>query len=44
LFFLLAREADITELESNEERQVSLEDMGLSEPGSAVLVQVAYKL
>ena len=37
-------EADITELESYEERQVFLEDMGLTEPGSAVLVRAAYKL
>jgi ribosome-binding ATPase YchF (GTP1/OBG family) len=37
-------EADITELESYEERQVFLEDMGLSEPGSAVLIRTAYKL
>jgi hypothetical protein len=37
-------EADITELESYEERQVFLEDMGLSEPGSAVLIRAAYKL
>jgi hypothetical protein len=37
-------EADITELESYEERQVFLEDMGLSEPGSAVLVRAAYRL
>ena len=37
-------EADITELESYEERQVFLEDMGLIEPGSAVLIRAAYKL
>jgi GTP-binding protein YchF len=37
-------EADITELESYEERQVFLEDMGLNEPGSAVLIRAAYKL
>ncbi|HBK83974.1 MAG TPA: redox-regulated ATPase YchF, partial [Flavobacterium sp.] len=37
-------EADITELESYEERQVFLEDMGLTEPGSAVLIRAAYKL
>ena len=37
-------EADITELESYEERQVFLEDMGLSEPGSSVLIRAAYKL
>lgn len=37
-------EADITELESYEERQVFLEDMGLTEPGSGVLIRAAYKL
>ena len=37
-------EADITELESFEERQIFLEDMGLSEPGSSVLIRAAYKL
>lgn len=37
-------EADITELDSYEERQMFLQDMGLSEPGSAVLIRAAYKL
>ncbi|WP_269222306.1 redox-regulated ATPase YchF [Flavobacterium sp. IMCC34518] len=37
-------EADITELESYEERQVFLEDMGLTEPGASVLIRTAYKL
>jgi len=37
-------EADITELESYEERQMFLEDMGLSEPGFAKLIRSAYKL
>jgi ribosome-binding ATPase len=37
-------EADITELESYEERQAFLEDMGLTEPGSSVLIRAAYKL
>ena len=37
-------EADITELESYEERQMFLEDMGLSEPGSAKLIRSAYRL
>jgi len=37
-------EADITELETYEERQVFLEDMGLTEPGSSVLIRAAYKL
>ncbi|QCW99785.1 redox-regulated ATPase YchF [Aggregatimonas sangjinii] len=37
-------EADITELETYEERQMFLEDLGLTEPGSAVLIRGAYKL
>ncbi len=37
-------EADITELESYEERQVFLEDMGLQEAGASVLIRAAYKL
>ena len=37
-------EADITELEDFEERQLFLEDMGLKEPGVARLVRSTYKL
>jgi len=37
-------EADITELETYEERQMFLEDLGLQEPGSAKLIRGAYKL
>ncbi len=37
-------EADIAELEDQEERQLFLEDMGLEEPGSAKLIRTAYKL
>ena len=37
-------EADITELDDYEERQVFLEDIGLDEPGSAKLIRSAYKL
>lgn len=37
-------EADITELESFEERQMFLEDMGLSEPGVSKLIRSAYQL
>jgi ribosome-binding ATPase len=37
-------EADITELDSFEERQMFLEDLGLEEPGSAKLIRGAYKL
>jgi GTP-binding protein YchF len=37
-------EADITELETFEERQMFLEDLGLKEPGSAKLIRGAYNL
>ncbi|MBP2831968.1 redox-regulated ATPase YchF [Aquimarina sp. U1-2] len=37
-------EADITELDSYEERQLFLQDMGLQEPGASVLIRAAYKL
>tara|TARA_R110001583_G_scaffold109799_3_gene258642 strand:- start:4653 stop:5747 length:1095 start_codon:yes stop_codon:yes gene_type:complete len=37
-------EADITELETFEERQLFLEDLGLQEPGASVLIRTAYKL
>ena len=37
-------EADITELDTYEERQMFLEDLGLNEPGSAKLIRSAYKL
>ncbi|MGB5666473.1 MAG: redox-regulated ATPase YchF [Maribacter sp.] len=37
-------EADITELETYDERQMFLEDLGLTEPGSAKLIRGAYKL
>jgi len=37
-------EADITELETFEERQLFLEDLGLHEPGASVLIRSAYKL
>jgi len=37
-------EADITELDTYEERQMFLEDLGLKEPGSAKLIRGAYKL
>ena len=40
----VATEADITELETYEERQMFLEDMGLKEPGSSLLIRSAYKL
>ena len=44
IILAVGTEADITELESYEERQMFLEDMGLSEPGSAKLIRSAYKL
>ncbi|MDG1095780.1 MAG: DUF933 domain-containing protein, partial [Methylophilaceae bacterium] len=37
-------EADITELDSFEERQMFLDDLGLDEPGSAKLIRGAYRL
>ncbi|MFT4850254.1 MAG: GTP-binding protein YchF [Sediminicola sp.] len=37
-------EADITELETFEERQMFLDDLGLDEPGSAKLIRGAYRL
>jgi GTP-binding protein YchF len=40
----VATEADITELESYEERQMFLEDMGLEEAGVSKLIRSAYKL
>src|SRR5690606_20105090 len=40
----VATEADITELETYEERQMFLEDLGLKEPGVSVLIRSAYKL
>ena len=40
----VATEADITELESYEERQLFLEDMGLEEPGVSRLIRAAYNL
>ena len=40
----VATEADITELESYEERQMFLEDIGLEEPGASKLIRAAYHL
>lgn len=39
-----AIEADITELETYEERQMFLEELGLSEPGVNKLIRQAYRL
>ena len=44
LVLAVSIEADINELESYEERQLFLEDLGLSEPGSAKLIRAAYNL
>ena len=44
IFLAVGTEADITELDTFEERQMFLEDLGLSEPGSAKLIRGAYKL
>jgi len=44
IFLAVGTEADITELETFEERQLFLEDLGLTEPGSAKLIRGAYKL
>jgi hypothetical protein len=44
LVLAVGAEADITELESYEERKEFLSDMGLDEPGSAKLIRSAYKL
>ena len=44
LIVAAATEADITELESYEERQMFLEDMGLTESGVSRLIKAAYKL
>jgi GTP-binding protein YchF len=44
IFLAVGTEADIAELDSYEERQMFLEDLGLSEPGSAKLIRGAYKL
>ncbi|MBU2527142.1 MAG: redox-regulated ATPase YchF [Bacteroidetes bacterium] len=40
----VATEADIAELESYEERQMFLEDIGLDEPGVSKLIRAAYTL
>lgn len=37
-------EADITELDTYEERQMFLEDLGLTEAGSAKMIRAAYSL
>lgn len=44
LVLAVGTEADITELDTFEERQMFLEDIGLEEAGSAKLIRSAYKL
>jgi len=44
LFLAIGTEADINELDDYDERQLFLEDIGLSEPGSAKLIRGAYAL
>ena len=41
---ILGTEADITELETYEERLLFLEDLGLEEAGASKLIRAAYKL
>ena len=44
LVLAVGTEADITELDDYEERQMFLQDIGLDEPGSAKLIRATYKL
>ena len=44
LVLAVATEADINELETYDERQLFLEDLGLDEPGAAKLIRAAYTL
>ncbi len=44
IFLAAATEADITELEDYEERQMFLEDIGLEEPGVNKVIRAAYQL
>jgi len=44
LILAVSTEADINELDSYEERQMFLEDIGLDEPGAAKLIRSAYDL
>ena len=44
LILAVSIESDINELQSYEEKIMFLEDLGLSEPGSAKLIRSAYKL
>jgi hypothetical protein len=44
IILAVSTEADITELETFEERQLFLDDLGLDEPGASKLIRAAYKL
>lgn len=44
LVLAVATEADINELESYEERQIFLDELGLEEPGASRLIRTAYHL
>ncbi len=44
LVLAVATEADIAELESYEEKELFLTDLGLDEPGASKLIRSAYKL
>lgn len=44
IYLAAATEADISELESYEERQMFLEDLGLEEPGINKVIRAAYHL
>ncbi len=44
IILAVATEADITELETYEEREMFLDDLGLKEAGASVLIRAAYKL
>ncbi len=44
IILAVGTEADITELDDYEERQLFLQDMGLEEAGASVLIRAAYKL
>ena len=44
LVLAVSTEADINELDTYEERQLFLDDMGLNEPGSAKLIRAAYAM
>ena len=44
LVLAVSTEADINELDTYEERQLFLDDMGLTEPGAAKLIRTAYAM